>query len=816
MQDNTTRSGGRTVISLWTNNSKALLLGSVLGCVIASGCGRSIEASNVSGPSSQAINDTNVPGPTSPAGPDLSSDGIIRVLSNRADLISGNDVLISVVPPAGAASGAKMSLNDKDVTSSFTPQTDGSYMGLVTGLVLGSNVVSSTFSNGSTSTYTISNSPHGGPVIAGPQLQPWTCLNAAKVDAQCNQPVEYSYVYKSTDPTKPGLSTYDPKNPATDVANTTTDTGVTVPFIVRIETGYQDHDQYKIAALFQPGKPWSAAAPQSQFNHKLVINHGFSCGVDYQTGTAPVVAPDGKGIPVVGGGLPVGVPAPILVDASVDALGKGFAVMSTALDYSGHNCNLAVQAESLIMAKERVIEQYGTLRYTIGEGCSGGSLAIQWIANAYPGIYQGILPTCSFTDAWSTATQFADYHLLLAYFQNPSKWGSGVVWLPTQMADVEGHVTIVNSVVSDNAQWHVAVATDPCAGTTATNRYNATTNPGGIRCTIMDAAINLFGPRAPADWSASEKTIGRGFAGFPVDNVGVQYGLFALQKATITLDQFLDLNTKIGGLDIDTNPIPQRTPATTQTLANAYRSGMINQANNLDQTAIIDCRGPDPGAFHDASRAFAMRARLDRAHGNHNNQVFWEGPIPILADNSCQVNSFIAMDRWLSAVEKDASNKSLVQKLTANKPSDVVDACYDGLGQRLSTGLCPGPLPNLTIPSHPDSNVIVPIYATPRIVAGDAFSADTNKCQLKPLKRSDNYGLIAPSDAQWAQMQKLFPDGVCDFSKPGVSQQPTIAWQTYQTAGGSVIYGGQALPAAPKNSGSGWAAPSFAVFASNP
>ena len=124
------------------------------------------------------------------------------------------------------------------------------------------------------------------------------------------------------------------------------------------------------------------------------------------------------------------------------------------------------------------------------------------------GRYQGILPTCSFPDAWSTASQFLDYHLLLAYFADPSKWGSGVVWAPTQMADVEDHLSVVNSEVSDNAQWHVAVPTDPCSGTTDANRYNAQTNPGGVRCTITDAAINVFGPDPPdvvtrRAWAAS-------------------------------------------------------------------------------------------------------------------------------------------------------------------------------------------------------------------------------------------------------------------------------------------------------------------------
>jgi hypothetical protein len=87
----------------------------------------------------------------------------------------------------------------------------------------------------------------------------------------------------------------------------------------------------------------------------------------------------------------------------IAALGRGFAVMSTALDNNGHDCNIAVQAESLMMAKERLVEQYGEIRYTIGTGCSGGSLVQQQISNAYPGIYQGLLTTCAYPDTFSAA-----------------------------------------------------------------------------------------------------------------------------------------------------------------------------------------------------------------------------------------------------------------------------------------------------------------------------------------------------------------------------------------------------------------------------
>jgi hypothetical protein len=267
--------------------------------------------------------------------------------------------------------------------------------------------------------------------------------------------------------------------------------------------------------------------------------------------------------------------------------------------------------------------------------------------------------------------------------------------------------------------------------------------------------------------------------------VGVQYGLGALRSAKITPAQFVDLNVKIGGLDVDVNPTAARISATRPALANAYRSGMINEGNNLDRTAMIDCRGPDPGAFHDAYRAFAMRARLDREHGGHANQSIWEGPTLILGDTECEKNSFLAMDRWLTAVEKDKRAGTVAQKVARDKPTDITDRCYDGKGEKVSDGLCP--------------DAVVPIYGTPRMVAGDAITTDNNKCQLKPLNRGDDYGPLPFTDDQWAQLQKVFPDGVCDFSKPGVDQQGTIPWQTYQRSNGKVIYGGKPLPKAPRS-----------------
>lgn len=727
----------------------------------------------------------------------------ISVLSNRADLISGDDALIRIRLPANsAANSLRVLRNAADVTNSFSIDEVGDAIGLVEGLESGANRITATTGDGSVSAIELFNHPQGGSVIAGPQVQPWTCQPTA-IDAQCNQPVSYQLFYISSTPGKVGFQPYTESSPATDVANTTTDQGITVPFIVRLETGYQDRDQYQIAALYQPGKPWSAARPQTQFNRKMLITHGQKCGVSYAPDVAPSVlyyAPSNS--TVVAGSAAPAIPTEVFADTAQHALAMGFVVMSTALNNSGHNCNVVTQAESLIMAKEHVIEHYGTLRYTIGAGCSGGALATQWIANAYPGIYQGVLPTCSFPDAWSSATQALDYHLLNTYFGRPVPVGlngtAGMPWTADQIAAVEGSISPVNAIVNERSFFAAVQPSNPCPGTTDANRYHAQTNPEGARCSIADLAINVLAPRSPDRWTDVEKKIGRGFAGLAVDNVGVQYGLSALQAGTISVGMFIDLNQKIGGLDIDANPIPERLSADPQALANAYRSGLINEANNLDQTAIIDCRGPDPAAAHDAYRAYALRARFDRLNGTHDSHLIWEGPQLTIGDIKCNLNAFIAIDHWLAATESDGGDDLLEKKLIKNKPTGLDDACYDGQGNYLSRGVC--------------GTAVVGIYGTPRTVAGDAISTDTNKCQLKPLSRNDSYGPAVFTDAQWGQMQRLFPDGVCDYGKTGVSQQPTIPWMSYQDPKKEVVYGGRPLPSAPAFSGEGWASPAFNVF----
>ena len=92
--------------------------------------------------------------------------------------------------------------------------------------------------------------------------------------------------------------------------------------------------------------------------------------------------------------------------------------------------------------------------------------------------------------------------------------------------------------------------------------YNPTTNPDGVRCT-SPTTRSRSGAGAPRTGSRKR----------PLDNVGVQYGLNALNSGLITAEQFVDLNEKIGGVDIDLNFQPERSAADPGSLAIAYGPG---------------------------------------------------------------------------------------------------------------------------------------------------------------------------------------------------------------------------------------------------
>lgn len=684
------------------------------------------------------------------------SVGTIKVTSNRADLISGGDALIEIVVSPGIdASKLKVEAAGKDVTSAFAVREDGRYMGLVSGLGMGSNVVSASLPDGSVSKLGVTNHSISGPVFYGPQTTSWRCAAGAS-DTSCNRPISYAYFYVSSNPALKGFQKFDTTNPPGDVALTTNDQGRTVPFVVRVETGVQDRDFYNVAVLFDPTQEWSRWKPQSGWNRKLLIVHGGGCGSGFEQSNA--------------------LASTWVMDAT--ALGRGFAVTSINLNNSGHNCNIALQAEATVMAKEHIIESYGDIAYTMGYGNSGGALAQQWLANAYPGLYNGIIVGASFPDAGTAMTEIEDCALLVGYFGRTS-----TAWSSTEKAAASGHLSPAVC-----AEWvnvygfqrnfipYGALPTDdpdriptvPGGAPTAIGgcdipagqRYEPTFNRPGVRCTLWDVAPSVFGKGSD------------GFADRPWSNVGVQYGLSALLAGRISTGQFVDLNASVGSHTADYDFQARRSAATGQAVANAYRSGWVNQANGMNEVAIIDMRSGDIGGIHHQYRSWVVRARLDREFGGHANQAIW-------FKSGTPAEAYTVMDKWLSAVRADASGAALSAKIAAHRPAAANDRCeaLDGTGLTMAqcTGVADG---------------------SSRMGAGAPMTDDVLDCQLIPVDRS-RYGSVTFSDAQWEAMKATFPSGVCDYSKAGEGQQATQFWQRYIDTAGNPIVGGQPMGPSP-------------------
>jgi hypothetical protein len=697
-------------------------------------------------------------------------DVVIKVLSNRADLVSAGDALVEAILPTGVdPSVARIDVDGRDVKSAFAAgrlaglltgvpaqntlgvdPTANALLGDVTGLKVGANVLTVTLPDGYGARITITNHPVGGPVFAGPQVQPWICTTSANslgtaTDAQCDAPTIYTYQYKNA--TTGQFSSYDPANPppSAEVATTTTDQGNTVPYVVRDERGVIDRGIYDIAVLFDPSKPWTPWASQPGWDHKLGFTFGASCAPGHSQGT----------------------PGSAIDDLF---LSRGYMKAVSTLNVNGNACNAVTQAESLMMIKEHIVEAYGLIRFTMGDGCSGGAEAQHSIADMYPGLLDGIRPECDFPDLFTPAIwEKYDCQLFTQYFNStsPSMWAS-----PADRAAVTGGPLTPGDCAEQTAfaQGGIGGAADDWqpdgigCNATGTWMWNATTNPHGTRCTLQDYNVNALGTRASD-----------GYANRPIDNVGVQWGLQALQAGSITATQFADLNSKIGDLDINFQPQPQRAQGDVAGIVHMYQTDQLSYGLGWATTPEIDARADDSYDEHSNVMRTIDRARLDLSHGSHASQVFWTEPsVGAFGGPSSQTHAltFSVMDAWLTKIEADTSSSSLAAKVINDKPAEAVDSCVQS-GQFVNQTLC----------DNVKTTDILPVN-----VAGEPAATNILKCQLKPLSMADYPGItFAASD--WAALQAAFPTGVCDWSKPGVGQQaPLASWLTFaDTVGGTPL-----------------------------
>lgn len=671
----------------------------------------------------------------------------LSVLSSQPDKVTGTDALVQVeILRSAPDATVTVTANGADVTAAFVSDASGKLVGKVGNLATGANEVVASY-NGETVKLALTAYAITGPVISGPQQVPFLCatnfgmpagvpaLSFTPGDPNCGLATRVDYLYRTTGNTYVYLP--DPSALAAYPADlrTITVNGRTVPYVVRLETGTINRAIYQSAVLhdvLNEPAPTPLQRPAG-WNGKLFYTLGGGCqGGWFQQGAST-------------GGV-----------MSDGYLSRGYAVTSSSLNVMGNNCNDLLSSETIMMVKERFVENYGAPLFTIGTGGSGGAYQSNQTGDNYPGLFDGIIISQVFADVnSSTLFKQFDSRLLNLYF------ASNGGYTVAQKQAISGYLQIANISNMSGQAGRIDPTVSFPAGVTAgvgpTFRYHPVTNRGGARASVYDHTRNVYG------------TTAEGHALRPIDNVGIQYGLKALLSGVITPAQFIDINQKVGGLDLDLQPQTTRTAADPAVLARAYQSGRIVWGGGgLASMPIIDRRDYNDdatgGDIHTKIHSFSVRERLRNANGHVDNHVI------LTSDGGgAGVDTTAAMDAWLTAVKADTSDRTLAQKVVANRPRTLVDGCLINNTFVAETQVASGPT---------GCNAVYPAGTTPRMAAGGPLSDDVAKCQLKPLSVADYPG-ITFTPTQWIALQLTFPDGVCDWTRPGVGQQPSRPWQSF-------------------------------------
>jgi hypothetical protein len=565
-----------------------------------------------------------------------------------------------------------------------------------------------------------------------------------------------------------------------DMATTTTLHGKTVDFIVRWERGTINRFIYSIAMLapYDSG-PWTLNKDAWSGRLLYVFDGGVAIGHSQGNPSTSSMLPD-------------------------LALGRGYAVIYSTGTRTATHYNLQLGGETALMVKERFIERYDVPLYTVGVGGSGGAIQQYIYAQNHPGLLDAAIPQYSYPDMVTQAVHIGDCELLEFYF------------------DVLDAANLRWQTWSNRTLIEGLNASD-----TLPNRYNAN-KPGLTECVngwrglspltlnpLYGSAPNqnLFEPQsaiAATEWTHFAdivNIVGRGTDGYARrywDNVGVQYGLKAVASGAITPDEFLKLNAMIGGwkeqgamvqegspffppgvidptnwdpwsrrnqvysTDPLNNPAP-RTVGNVQAMQAVYKAGLVFMGK-VD-LPIIDWRPYLENVLdmHNSHQSFAARQRILDAKGNANNQVIWfsaytSGPRP---DKTAE--ALAVMDEWMLNIRAYPE-----RGVVGNKPAGATDRCFDQAGNQIAAG------PNVWdgILNQKPAGACTQqfkIYSTSRQVAGGPFKQSIFKCQLIPVSEAiarGFYGVWTPSPIQQAWLTRIFPNGVCDYTKPDVGLPP--------------------------------------------
>jgi len=496
------------------------------------------------------------------------------------------------------------------------------------------------------------------------------------------------------------------------------------------------------------------------------------------------------------------------------------AIVHSSGNNTGTHYNLEVAGETAMMTKERFVERYGVPRYTVGLGGSGGAIQQYILGQNQPGILDALLPVQSYPDMVTQTIHVGDCELLEHFMDasdraNP-KWRvtknrTLLVGMNAEQDDVGtnakvndplaplktalGYSTAKGSTECIPA-WRglTPLAMNPLFGQASNQQFWVPQSDiAAIRWTHYDDLRNIYGVDANG-------------AALPTwDNVGVQYGLRSLKAGTITPQEFLDVNWKIGGWKHPSEMVQEtfpffgtgaaelqkvftipgyfdpwssknmrkavaadqpapRTEGVLSAMQAVYERGMVFHGQ-LDRPTIDHRQYMERELdMHNVHQSFAARKRVMDRMGNSDMMVIWfTDTVPGTPKASQSLDAIAVMDEWMRNLR--ANPKA---GFRANRPARAVDSCFDVQGKLIYAGddAWDGILDDKPAGACTQR---FPLYSTSRIVAGAPIEGGIYKCALKPVEQAVMDGTYAPwtpSVDQVAKLKQIFPGGVCDYSRP--------------------------------------------------
>ena len=760
----------------------------------------------------------------------------IEVVSSAPDQVSGGDARIEVRTESDLHKYNKSDksgkpkksqivvlVNGVDQSDQFTPIGRKTLSGVVTGLLPGSNtvIVKEVRSGGNSkkpkvmtsNTLELINYPISGPIFSGDQQKAFVCtaqdhgigplvadstVNPATDDGwpvydeasnlvgrstTCQVDPRVVYMYRTT---SGGWAELTPGDSPADMATTTTIDGEEVDYIVRWERGVINRFIYSMAVL--DAEPSPDYAPRTEnWNGRLLYYFQGGVAIGHTQGSPST--------------------SRMLYD---NALKLGYAVIYSTGNKTGTHYNLELGAETALMTKERFIESYGKPMYTVSVGGSGGGIQ-QYVygQNLDNRLIDAAIPQYSYPDMVTQTIHIGDCELLEYYMDLQGLLNPASPWTTWT-----NRSWLIGLNASDNIgnPYTQQPGTDECVESwrglsplALNHKYGyesgiETINPIAdvlaIQWTHWEDAVNIYGRGAD------------GYARSTFDNVGVQYGLQSLLDGHRDAQEFLRINTFVGGwkeqsemvqetcpyypqpgcfigTDIPTQFDPwsirnmnlfdggapaARTEGSIEAMNAAYERGhvfvgdidipMIDWRNYLEQ--VLD--------MHNTHQSFASRQRMLNHDNDASNQVIWFTDTRGV-DNSERFDqtpeALAVMDEWMKNIHKHPK-----KGVARNKPASAVDACFDSYGEKIASGddVWDGILDDNVSGVCTDA---FPLYSTSRIISGNGIEGGVFKCALQSVEdaiANGVYGGWAPGPAEIAQLQVIFPDGVCDYTKPDIGR----------------------------------------------